>query len=285
MKQLGCSTLLYRNFSLAQALDGIRKAGGYAVELCGRPSGDKQFTHLDLNLDDEFDNHCKSIQELIAQNGLWIESIAINGRQLDHPLLLERLIIATGLLNVQIVTVNSGGVADNDNSFSQFVEKINRVSSLLSKSKVRLSIKPRVGRSIHDVPSIQRLMTEVNNQQVGINFDPTHLYRSQVDPVQALNYLEPYVLNVRIRDHQLSQEAKVGPVETQIPGNGVLDLAGITNKVKQLPNITAVVLEIVGLHKSPQPSLESVQNIVSSSFNYLKPLMFEYVATPMTTII
>ena len=72
MKQLGCSTLLYRHFSLAQALDGIRKAGGYAVELCGRPSVDKQFTHLDLNLDDGFDNHCKSIQELIAQNGLWI---------------------------------------------------------------------------------------------------------------------------------------------------------------------------------------------------------------------
>ena len=128
-------------------------------------------------------------------------------------------------------------------------------------------------------------MAEVNQQWVGINFDPTHLYRSQVDPVQAITDLQPYILNLRIRDHQLSREAKVGPVETQIPGNGVLNLAGMTNKMKQLSNISAVVLEIVGLHKPPQPSLEVVQQIVITSFNYLKPMLFEYVATPITTII
>ncbi len=285
MKQIGCSTLLYRHFSLAQALNGIRQAGGYAVELCGRPAVGKQSTHLDLKQGDQFDDHCKVIDELIVQNSLWIESIAVSGHQLDQPLVLERLTTAAHLLNVETITVSSGGLAHNDASFSQFIEKVNRVSLALAGSKIRLSIKPRVGRSVCDISSIQRLMTEVNQQWVGINFDPTHLYRSQVDPVQAITDLQPYILNLRIRDHQLSQEAKVGPVETQIPGNGVLDLAGMTNKMKQLPTISAVVLEIIRLHKPPKPSLEEVQQIVTTSFNYLKPMLFEYVATPMTTII
>ena len=90
MKQLGCSTLLYRHFSLAQALDGIRKAGGYAVELCGRPSVDKQFTHLDLNLDDGFDNHCKSITIGRMHMNIYAEHVVYACLIQGQPLCMQR---------------------------------------------------------------------------------------------------------------------------------------------------------------------------------------------------
>ena len=61
MKQLGCSTMLYRNFSLEQALAGIRKAGGHAIELCARSSTTGRITHLDLDRHDGVDGHYQEV--------------------------------------------------------------------------------------------------------------------------------------------------------------------------------------------------------------------------------
>ena len=77
----------------------------------------------------------------------------------------------------------------------------------------------------------------------------------------------------------------MGVVETQIPGNGALDLVGLASIIKKMPNISAAILEIVGIHKRPELTFDAVQDMVVSSTSYLKPLLWEYVATPMTTII
>ena len=68
-------------------------------------------------------------------------------------------------------------------------------------------------------------MTKVDANWVGLNFDATHIYRSHphADPVQALAELQPHIFTVRIRDHQVSREPKVGPANAEClvgdPGN------------------------------------------------------------------
>ena len=287
MKQLGCSTMLYRNFSLEQALAGIRQAGGYAIELCARSSTTGQIAHLDLNRHDDVDGHYQEVKQAITAHGLKVESIAISGQQISQPAGLKRLIEASCQLKTDTVVVNSGGVSNSEESFLQFVDKVNQASVALAKGQIRLSIKPQMGRAVHDVATAKQLMTEVDADWVGLNFDATHIYRSHpdADPVQALTELQPHIFTVRMRDHRLSREPKVGAVGTQIPGNGVLDLAGLTSIIKQMPNISVAILEIVGIHKLPNLNFDTVQEIVTTSISYLKPLLWEYVATPMTTII
>ena len=287
MKQLGCSTMLYRNFSLEQALAGIRKAGGHAIELCARSSTTGQITHLDLDRHDGVDGHYQEVKQTITTHGLKIESLAISGQQISQPAGLERLIEASCQLKTNTVVVSSGGISNSEESFLQFVDKLNQASTALAGGQIRLSVKPRMGRAVHNVATAKQLMAEVDANWVGLNFDATHIYRSHpdADPVRALTELQPHIFTVRMRDHRLSREPKVGPVETQIPGNGVLDLARLTNIIKQMPNISVAILEIVGIHKLSNPNFDTVQEIVTTSISYLKPLLWEYVATPMTTII
>ncbi|MFP6719132.1 MAG: hypothetical protein VCF25_02500 [Candidatus Poribacteria bacterium] len=47
MKQLGCSTVLYGDFDLDEALAGIEKAEYHAVELCARP---RVAPHLEVSI-------------------------------------------------------------------------------------------------------------------------------------------------------------------------------------------------------------------------------------------
>lgn len=287
MKEIGCSTMLYRNFSLKQALAGIQQAGGSAIELCARSSVTGQITHLDLNRHDDVNDYYQKVKQTITNHNLLIESIAVSNQQIAQPAELERLIEASHQLGTDTVVISSGGVSNSEESFLLFVDKINQASTILTGSQIRLSVKPRVGRAVHDVATAEQLMTKVDANWVGLNFDATHIYRSHphADPVQALAELQPHIFTVRIRDHQVSREPKVGPVETQIPGNGGLDLVGLASIIKQMPNVSAAILEIVGTHKRPEMTFNTIQEMVTTSISYLKPLLWEYVATPMTTII
>ena len=287
MKKIGCSTMLYRNFSLKQALAGIQQAGGSAIELCARSSVTGQITHLDLNRHDDVNDYYQKVKQTITNHNLLIESIAVSNQQIAQPAELERLIEASHQLGTDTVVISSGGVSDSEESFLLFVDKINQASTILTGSQIRLSVKPRVGRAVHDVATAVQLMTKVDANWVGLTFDATHIYRSHphADPVQALAELQPHIFTVRIRDHQVSREPKVGPVETQIPGNGGLDLVGLASIIKQMPNVSSAILEIVGTHKRPEMTFNTIQEMVTTSISYLKPLLWEYVATPMTTII
>lgn len=287
MKQIGCSTMLYRNFSLRQALAGIQQSGGSVIELCARQSLTGQVVHLDLNRSDDVDDHYEEVKQTINDYNFQVESIAVSNQQISQPAELERLIEASHQMGTNTVVVSSGGVSNSEESFLLFVNKINHASSILTGSQIRLSVKPRVGRAVYDVATAERLMTQVDANWVGLNFDATHIYRSHphADPVQALSELQPHIFTVRVRDHQVSREPKVGVVETQIPGNGALDLVGLASIIKKMPNISAAILEIVGIHKRPELTFDAVQDMVVSSTSYLKPLLWEYVATPMTTII
>ena len=76
----------------------------------------------------------------------------------------------------------------------------------------------------------------------------------------------------RIRDNRESREVPIGPVETQIPGRGSVDLsalAAVMNTIDQVPYVT---LEIVGTHGGTDTPLTEVQRVAEQSITYLKPL-------------
>ncbi|HIB89769.1 TPA: hypothetical protein EYO57_21710 [Candidatus Poribacteria bacterium] len=145
MKEIGCSTVLYRNFSLKQALAGIQQAGGSAIELCARSSVTGQITHLDLNRHDDVNDYYQKVKQTITNHNLLIESIAVSNQQIAQPAELERLIEASHQLGTDTVVISSGGVSNSEESFLLFVDKISQACTILTGSQIRLSVKPRVG--------------------------------------------------------------------------------------------------------------------------------------------
>jgi sugar phosphate isomerase/epimerase len=276
--KLGCSTILYGDYSLDEALDGIAQAGYQGIELCARPG---MAPHLEIG---KPDSYYAEVRDKIASRGLFIESLAgTGGISLDSDE-FHRVLYAARLLGAPFVAEGAGGQAPavEDESFTPeyhaslqgFLDILNATAERAADYGVRLTIKPHVGTAIYSAESILQAMQGVDREWVGINYDPSHIWRSGplADPVETLTRVKQHVFTLRIRDNRASHERPIGPVENQIPGQGAMDLPAIAAIMKTIERAPCATLEIVGTHGGKGWALEDVQHVVERAFAYLKPL-------------
>ncbi len=266
--ELGCSTILYGDYSLDVALDGIARAGYKAIELCARPG---MAPHLEVGKPDFY---YREVRDKIESRGLAIESIAGTGgigfTGNDFPRFLE----VANILGAPFIAEGAGGTQDDEESLKSVVEMLNKTAEVVSKYGVKLTIKPHVGNAIYSADTVLQAMKDVDQEWVGINYDPTHIWRSapDADPVESLKRIKQYVFTLRIRDNRASRERPIGHVETQIAGKGAMPLPAIADVMKSIERVSYATLEIVGTHGGTNTPLEDVQSVVEQSFAYLKPL-------------
>ena len=118
-------------------------------------------------------------------------------------------------------------------------------------------------------------MRDLNQEWIGINYDPSHIWRSgsrAEDPIETLKQVKQYVFTLRIRDNRESRERPIGSVENQIPGKGAMDLPALAAVMKTIDRAPCATLEIVGTHGGTGYALEDVQEVAQQAFAYLKPL-------------
>lgn len=266
MMQLGCSTILYGGYSLDVALAGIQRAGYAAIELAAIPG---MADHLSAD-SDRVAYH--AVRRQVADHGLVLESIGASTNLLDpeRRARFVRLIRAAAVLGAPVITTSSGGISDDAESFRTVIATISELARIGASEGVRLSIKPHVRAAVYSTATALRLMEEVDSTWVGLTFDPSHLWRAQEMPEEALSPLGPFLAAARLRDAVSREAGGPGPVEQQIPGNGVLNLpAIIQGLVAARPDLPYGVLEIVGTKELP---LETVQAIVQTSCERLQAL-------------
>jgi len=277
--KLGCSTILYGGYSLDEALNGIAQAGYAGIELCARAG---MAPHVEMGRPDSY---YLEIRQKVASRGLFIESIGGTGgisiSSDDFPRVLE----AAKLLGAPCIAEGAGGrspaVEDDrfspefESSLKGFVDIVNQAAEHAAAYGIKLTIKPHVGTAVYSRETILRAMEQVDRDWVGINYDPSHIWRSSApnqDPVLTLKSVKEYVFTLRIRDNRESRERPIGSVDKQIPGNGALDLPAIAAVMKTIDRAPCATLEIVGTHRGTGYALEDVQRVVEQSFAYLQPL-------------
>ena len=268
MKNLGCSTILYGGFSLEQALEGIAKAGYKAVELCARPG---MAPHLEIG---KSASYYKEISAQVISYGLAIESIAgTGGIGMDSPD-FDAVIEAAQQVGAPVIAEATGGKSDDEESFKQVIELVNTTAARTSQAGIQLSLKPHVNNAVYSTKTALRFMQEVDREWVGINFDASHIWRTEAaeDPVESLQRLKDYIVTLRIRDNRKTRERPIGPVETQIPGKGSMDLPALAAVMNAINHIPYVTLEIVGTHGGTDTPFAEVQRVVEESIAYLKPV-------------
>ena len=268
MKNLGCSTILYGGFRLKQALEGIAKTGYKAIELCARPG---MAPHLEIG---KTASYYEEIKAQVASHGLAIESVAgTGGIGMDSPA-FDAVIEAAQQVGAPAIAEGAGGKSDDEESFKQVVELVNVTAVRTSQAGIKLNLKPHVNNAVYSTETALRFMREVDREWVGINFDASHIWRTAAaeDPVGSLQQLRDYIAMLRIRDNRESREGPIGPVETQIPGKGGIDLPALVAVMNTIDHVPYVTLEIVGTHGGTDTPLAEVQRVVEESMTYLEPL-------------
>lgn len=261
--QLGCSTLLFGGMSVEQALLSTRELGFDAIELCTIPG---MAEHFFL---DQPDDYYDRLRASLAESGLVLESVGASTALVD-PTGRERFkkaIEAAARIEAPYITSAGGGTVGDEASFAAVVAAVTEVAELAAHTGIRIAIKPHVGNAVYNAATALRFLGEVDTDWVGINFDPTHVYREADDPVEAILALKDHIFTARIRDTGARPgERPIGPVEQQIPGKGTMDVAAVAEAYKQVPGLETVTVEMVGAREMP---LDEVMRVCRETKQFL----------------
>ncbi len=261
--QLGCSTILYGGQDLALALDRIAKAGYSAIELCAISGA---APHLQLDQDATYYD---DIATSVAERGLAIESIGGSGNFGDRDRFL-RALDAAAAVGAPVITTGAGGKSDDEVTYGEVIEKLNGIAPEAASRSVRVSIKPHVRNAVYNTETALRMMTDVDSDWIGINYDPTHIWRTPQEeiPEETLDPLLEHMFSIRIRDVK-TRQLNICPVAQQVAGEGDLNLDALASKLKTAPRVTYAVLEIVG---TKEMAVDEIDPVVQRSHDAFEPL-------------
>jgi sugar phosphate isomerase/epimerase len=234
--QLGCNTVLFGNSDLATALTHIAWAGYRYVELAAI-AGMAEHVAPSMTAVER-----RSVRDQLTDRGL--TATAIEAATTDRAR-LEAIFGLANDLGILIVNIGSGGSSGDDESTVQAIAHLADLAALAGRRGLRLAVKPHVGQAIYNAETALRLVQEVHEPALGLNFDPSHLFRAGEEPQAVAHRWGQHIVTSHFRDC-LSREQRVGPPETQIPGRGSVDIPATLRALHEEGYAGPLNLEVIG---------------------------------------
>jgi len=256
MIKLGVNTVLFKDFSFAEAVKHIALSGYDGVEISAIKG---MCEHLDL---ENWKQQKTELKTIVSDNGLQFLSMEVAA--LDEARLLPAF-EAGAEIGIPIINVGPGGVSNVEEDIQFTIEKLRVLSEKAKSFGVTLCVKAHVGGSIFNTPTTLRAMNEISSSGFGIDMDPSHIYRASENPEEALPQVLSRVKHIHIRDCR-GRAVGPGSIENQACGRGEIDLAAYCKVAVQGGYNGPVVLEVIG---SNNHSLAQVSIVAAESYGYL----------------
>jgi len=250
--KLGVLTALFSDQPLEKVLEYLRDAGLEAIEL-----GAGNFsptTHCDpdilLNDDKEF----TKFKKLIDNYGLEISSLSCHGNPV-HPNqetarknieAQHKAILLAEKLGIGVVNGFSGCPGDCETSkypnwvtcpwppdFLKILEwqwekKVipfwKEENDFLKEHHVKMGLEMHPGFVVYNTETLLKLRSAAG-EQIGANFDPSHLFWQGIDPLASIRKLGEAIFHIHAKD------TKVCPYNTLV--NGVLDTKHYSDEINR----------------------------------------------------
>jgi sugar phosphate isomerase/epimerase len=251
--KLGMNTVLFGMADLPTALQHVAWAGYRYVELAGIAG---MCEHVGPGAD------AGAVKGLLAEHGL--EVTAMEAATTDRERLTKLFAVAREI-GIPIVNIGSGGKTGDEESTKAAIAHIRELAKLAADSGVKLAVKPHVGQAIHNGETGLRLMNEVDAPALGLNFDPSHLFRANETPQEVASRWGSRILASHFRDCPW-REGSPGEPWQQIPGRGAVDIPSTLEALKDAGYAGPLNLEVIGAANYP---LSRAMGIAAESRGYL----------------
>ncbi|GGH76228.1 sugar phosphate isomerase/epimerase [Pullulanibacillus pueri] len=242
--KLGVFAVLFGDRSLEEALDIIADAGLESIEIgTGGYPGNAHCNPAELLADDQKLN---AFKEAVASRGLEISALSCHGNPLHpneaigklHHEQFQDTVRLAEKLGVETVITFSGCPGESENSKYpawvtcpwpedhlevlkwQWEEKVipywREQSEFLRAHGVRVAIEPHPGFVVYNTETSLRLRKECGDN-IGVNFDPSHLFWQNMDPVVGIKALAEHnaLYHFHAKDTNIDEQ--------NTAANGVLD--------------------------------------------------------------
>jgi sugar phosphate isomerase/epimerase len=214
--KLGVFTVLFGDKTFEEALDYIAQSGLETVEIgTGAYPGNKHCQPEDLLSDESL---LKKFAEAVKSRGLEISALSCHGNPLHpnpeirkkHHEVFQNTVRLASRLGVQTVITFSGCPGESEHSLNpswvtcpwpeeyaavlewQWNEKVipywREQNQFLNDHGVRVAIEPHPGFVVYNTETMLKLR-ETCGDAIGCNFDPSHLFWQNMDPVVGIKAL------------------------------------------------------------------------------------------------
>ncbi len=240
--KLGVFTALFGGLTLDQVIEKVTAAGLEAIEIgTGAYPG---AAHIDVDGLLASKAKAKAYRQKIADAGLTISALSCHGNPLhpdkaiarDHDEVFRKTVRLAESMGVETVITFSGCPGDSDGSKWpnwvtcpwppdylkvlewQWDRKVvpywTRAGKFAKDHGVRVALEAHPGFVVYNVETAQKLR-EAIGPQIGVNFDPSHLFWQGVDVPAAIRALGDAIFHFHAKDVALDRD--------NVRVNGVLD--------------------------------------------------------------
>lgn len=239
--QLGANSVLFGGYDMDTAFKYIAQSGYDGIELSAI---DGMSEHLVL---DRWRELVPTIKQLAADHQLQLLAMEQPSRD---PARMEQAMQAAVELGIPIINCGPGGETDKPGSLEQTIDELGNLTQMAENYGITLCVKAHVGHSVYNTPTTLRVMEAITSPNFGIDMDPSHIYRANENPVEAIAAVISRVKHVHIRDCKGRQQGP-GKPEMQANGRGDIDLVGYIRVLHEHGYTGPLNLEIIGAKEYP----------------------------------
>lgn len=234
--KLGANSVLFGGYDLETAFKYIALSGYDGIELSAI---DGMSEHLVL---DRWRELAPEVQRLAQSYNL--ELLAMEQPSRD-PAKMEQAMQAAVEIGIPIINCGPGGKTGEPGSLEQTIDELGKLVQMAERYGVTLCVKAHVGHSVYNTPTTLKVMEALSSPNFGIDMDPSHIYRANENPVEAIAAVISRVKHVHIRDCKGRQQGP-GKPEMQANGRGDIDLVGYVRVLHENGYTGPLDLEIIG---------------------------------------
>mgnify|MGYP001138951357 CR=1 FL=1 len=260
--KLGCNTVLFNQLDLYGALQHISWAGYDGAELAFLGN---MAQHIELDTDQSYIDDVKSTARKHRLELFAIEAAVGAEREEDKIKIMVKIFEVANELGIPVAAIGSGGKARDSETTKQTFRYIQKLGEQAESWEITLAVKPHVGASVYNTETALRLLDEIDSPAVGINFDPSHLYRAGDDLSEAALKIGKRIVHSHFRDCP-HREQHPGLPEQQIPGRGKIDIPATLRSLKDAGYDKVLDLEVIGAFTYP---LSRQMGIAAEARGYL----------------
>jgi sugar phosphate isomerase/epimerase len=252
--KLGMNSVVFAPVDIETALQHVAWSGYEYVELAAIAG---MCEHVSLESDPQ------KIKHLLAQNNLTVTAMEAATNDGER---LKSLFALAEQIGIGIVNIGSGGVTGDEDSTKKSIELMREFAKMAGDAGVLLAVKPHVGQAIYNAETGLRLMNEVTEKNIGLNFDPSHLARADDNPAEVAKRWGDKIITSHFRDCPVRVPGPPGTPDLQTPGRGALDLPEILQSLQTIGYSGPVNLEVIG---TKEYSLSRCAIVAAESRGYL----------------
>jgi sugar phosphate isomerase/epimerase len=191
---------------------------------------------------DRWQEVAANLKELSARYELPIQAME---QPNQDPAVMEAAFQAAVEIGIPVVNCGPGGVSDDEASFQERVNSLGKLADMAEKYGVTLCVKAHVKAAIYNTPTSLRALQLITSPAFGLDMDPSHVFRSGENPVEAIAAVISRVKHVHIRDC-VERVGSPGAPPMQANGRGNIDLLGYIRVLHENGYTGPVDLEVIG---------------------------------------